>query len=57
MLHCSVPERVREELIRFDFRLETLQGDDYPSRSHSLVTDWYYYVFSKAANTAGELCA
>ncbi len=57
MLHCAVPERVREELIRFNFRPETLQGDDYPSRSHSLFTDWYYYVFSKAANAAGEPCA
>jgi ubiquinone/menaquinone biosynthesis C-methylase UbiE len=57
MLHCAVPGRVREELSRFDFRPETLQGDDYPSHSYSLVTDWYYYVFSKAGNAAGELCA
>jgi ubiquinone/menaquinone biosynthesis C-methylase UbiE len=57
LLHCSVPEHVREELTRFDFRPETLQGDDYPRRSHYLVTDWYYYVFSKSANAAGELCA
>ena len=57
MLHCAVPEQVREELTRFDFRLETLQGDDYPSRSHSLFTDWYYYVFSKATRMAGEPCA
>ena len=56
LLHSSVPEQVLQELTRFNFRLETLQGDDYPRRSHSLVTDWYYYAFSKAANAAGEPC-
>lgn len=56
LLHCAVPERVREELIQFNFRPETLQGDDYPKRSRSLITDWFYYVFSKAASTAGEPC-
>lgn len=57
MTHCSTPDRVHEELTRLEFRLEASRGDDYPRRSHSLVTDWYYYVFSKAASTTGEPCA
>jgi SAM-dependent methyltransferase len=55
--HCSTPERVREEVTRFDFLQETFRGDDYPRHSHALATDWYYYVFSKAASAAGESCA
>jgi ubiquinone/menaquinone biosynthesis C-methylase UbiE len=57
MTHCWTPERVREELTRFNFRQEALLGDDHPQRSHELITDWYYYVFIKAENAAGELCA
>ena len=57
MTHCWTPERVREELTRFNFRQEAVLGDDYPQRSHELVTDWYYYVFTKAENAAGEPCA
>ena len=57
MTHCAIPERVREEVTRFDFLQETFRGDDYPRHSHALATDWYYYVFSKATRTAGESCA
>jgi ubiquinone/menaquinone biosynthesis C-methylase UbiE len=57
MAHCWTPARVREELARFDFRQAAVQGDDYPRHSRELVTDWYYYVFSKAEGAAGELCA
>jgi ubiquinone/menaquinone biosynthesis C-methylase UbiE len=46
-VHCSIPERVVTELAEFDFHLVKLMGDDYPRPSHSLLTDWYYYVFSK----------
>jgi ubiquinone/menaquinone biosynthesis C-methylase UbiE len=56
MTHCSIPDRVRAEVSCFDFLHETSRGDDYPRHSHSLVTDWYYYVFSKVA-TMGEPCA
>jgi ubiquinone/menaquinone biosynthesis C-methylase UbiE len=57
MTHCWTPGRVREELTRFNFRQEALLGDDHPQRSHELVTDWYYYVFIKIGNVAGEPCA
>ena len=49
--------RAVAEVERFDFRLEKLLGDDYPKRSHSLVTDWYYYVFSKTENPKSDPCA
>jgi SAM-dependent methyltransferase len=46
-VHCSIPERVVAELSEFDFQLVRLTGDDYPRPSRALLTDWYYYVFSK----------
>jgi len=46
-VHCSTPKRVVAELAQLDFRLLQSMGDDYPRHSHSLLTDWYYYVFSK----------
>jgi ubiquinone/menaquinone biosynthesis C-methylase UbiE len=55
--HCWTPPRVREELTRFNFRQQSLLGDDYPRRSHELVTDWYYYVFTKAESASGAPCA
>ena len=57
MTHCSTPRQVRDELTAFDFRFEVAQGDEYPRRSRSLVTDWYYYVFSKVERTRGDACA
>jgi ubiquinone/menaquinone biosynthesis C-methylase UbiE len=57
MTHNWTPQRVREELTRFNFRPEAVLGDDYPQPSHELITDWYYYVFIKAENAAGEPCA
>jgi ubiquinone/menaquinone biosynthesis C-methylase UbiE len=55
--HCWLPQRVIGELARFDFQLVTVLGDDYPSKSRTFVTDWYYYVFSKINSSAnGELC-
>lgn len=47
--HAAVPEKVAEEVSRFGFRPLRVLGDDYPRTSHSYVTDWYYYVFSKSA--------
>jgi ubiquinone/menaquinone biosynthesis C-methylase UbiE len=47
-VHCSIPERVVVELSEFDFQLVKLTGDDYPRPSRALLTDWYYYVFSKS---------
>ena len=47
-VHCSIPDRVVAELAEFDFQLVKLMGDDYPRPSRALLTDWYYYVFSKS---------
>jgi len=49
--HFSTPEKVGQELGGFGFRLQRVLGDDYPRTSHRYVTDWYYYVFSKAETT------
>jgi SAM-dependent methyltransferase len=59
MTHYSVPARVIAELEQFDFQITTLLGDDYPLRSRTLMTDWYYYVFSKnvCQPVRGEACA
>lgn len=47
MTHFWIPRKAIAELVRYGFRFITLQGDDYPLKSHLLVTDWYYYVFQK----------
>jgi len=57
MTHCGTPDCVRQELGRFNFRQEAFLGDDYPRRSHELVTDWYYYVFRKLEAAEGKSCA
>lgn len=49
-IHCSIPDRVEAELAEFDFHLVRVRGDDYPRTSRMLLTDWYYYVFSKTEN-------
>ncbi len=54
--HCWTPVRAREELSRFQLRQEAVLGDDYPKRSHEVLTDWYYYVYSKAERDAGDSC-
>jgi SAM-dependent methyltransferase len=48
--HCSIPKRVIAELAGLDFHLVRFMGDDYPRVSRLLLTDWYYYVFSKIDN-------
>lgn len=52
LIHCSIPDRVITELETFGFQLVRLMGDDYPRVSHPLLTDWYYYVFSKPDNSS-----
>lgn len=47
LTHYAVPQRLIEELQKENLHLERVMGDDYPRPSHPLVTDWYYYVFSK----------
>lgn len=47
MTHFWTPGKAIKELGRYGFRFMTLQGDDYPLRSHMLITHWYYYVFQK----------
>jgi SAM-dependent methyltransferase len=56
LTHCWTPGRAVAETTRFGFRLETVLGDDYPKRSHEFVTDWYYYVFSKAESPVSQPC-
>jgi ubiquinone/menaquinone biosynthesis C-methylase UbiE len=48
MTHFWTPKKAIAELVRYGFRFIALQGDDYPSRSHMLITHWYYYVFQKS---------
>jgi ubiquinone/menaquinone biosynthesis C-methylase UbiE len=55
--HYWTPARAIAEIAEFDFRLETFLGDDHPKRSHRFVTDWYYYVFSKAETPESKPCA
>lgn len=57
MTHYSTPEHAIAENSSAGFRFVTLLGSDYPKPSRELVTDWYYYVFSKAESAAGEPCA
>ena len=47
MTHFWTPKKAIAELARCGFSFITLQGDDYPKKSHSLITEWYYYVFRK----------
>jgi len=53
--HYAVPERVVTELTTSGFRLQRIQGDDYPFPSRLYVTDWYYYVFSAAEKSSSVL--
>jgi SAM-dependent methyltransferase len=58
MTHCWAPGRVVAEMQEQQFRLLKVLGDDYPRENHEYVTEWYYYVFSRANFTAdGETCA
>jgi len=58
-IHCSIPDRVVAELAEFDFQLVRVLGDDYPRVSRMLLTDWFYYVFTKTENYSigGKSCA
>ena len=58
LTHCAEPDRVRAELGRLGYRLLKVQGDDYPRGSSLYITDWYYYVFTKAETpTSRASCA
>lgn len=57
MTHYATPEHVIEEVEKFGFCLQRLLGDDYPKRSHGLVTDWYYYAFTRMNHPASPPCA
>jgi len=46
--HLATPAETKRELGAFGFELLRILGDDYPQVSRPYVTDWYYYVFSKA---------
>ena len=54
--HYAVPERVIAEVQQQGFQFMRLAGDDYPRRSGTYVTDWYYYVFRKAETSASAPC-
>jgi ubiquinone/menaquinone biosynthesis C-methylase UbiE len=45
--HFWVPRAVIRELMQLGFLFVAMQGDDYPLKSRQLITEWYYYVFSK----------
>lgn len=47
MTHYGVPQKIIAELKQLQFDSLQVLGDDYPRKSHTLVTDWYYYVFAK----------
>ena len=51
MTHFWTPKKVIAELARYGFRFIALQGDDYPRKSHLLITEWYYCVFEKSQNS------
>jgi SAM-dependent methyltransferase len=59
MTRYSTPARVVAELAQFDFQVTAQLGDDYPLRSRTFMTDWYYYVFCKNTDESvrGEACA
>lgn len=47
-IHFATPEKVEQELSQCGFHQLRILGDDYPRPSRRLVTDWYYYIFSRA---------
>ncbi|HVI07441.1 MAG TPA: class I SAM-dependent methyltransferase [Candidatus Binatia bacterium] len=47
--HGAIPAAVVRETQACGFQSVRILGDDYPRPSRVLVTDWYYYVFSKIA--------
>lgn len=51
MTHYWTPRKAIAELVRYGFRFVALQGDDYPLKSHMLITRWYYYVFQKSSQS------
>jgi ubiquinone/menaquinone biosynthesis C-methylase UbiE len=44
------------EVSSFGLQLKAQLGEDYPRPSHEFITDWYYYVFTKA-EAVRESCA
>ena len=48
MTHFWTPQKAIAEVDRYGFRLIASKGDDYPLRSHILMTSSYYYVFHKS---------
>lgn len=45
--HTWTPKRCIQVLSTAGFQVTKYLGDDFPRASSQLVTDWYYYVFSK----------
>ena len=52
--HTCVPAQMESELRRAGFQVREIRGDDYPRRSGTFVTDWYYYVCSRSDSPAVE---
>lgn len=48
LTYCAVPRRVIAELASFHFDLLLELPEDYPQRSRSYGTRWFYYVFGRA---------
>ena len=47
MTHTWTPKHCIQEVSAAGFQITKYLGDDFPGSSGQLVTDWYYYVFSK----------
>jgi SAM-dependent methyltransferase len=54
MTHYWIPDRAIRELTQFGFELLTYIGSDFPADSHIMITDWYYYVFSRKQSCGSE---
>ena len=48
LTHYATPERMIGESAAFHLHPVRILGEDYPRSSHPYLTDWYYYVFTKA---------
>ena len=58
LTHYWTPRRAIAEVRALGFELRACVGDDFPHTSATLITDWYYYVFSKSDSVMGtKSCA
>lgn len=53
LTHYWTPRQAIAEVNTLGFELRACVGDDFPHTSATLITDWYYYVFSKSDKSMG----